>query len=134
MIVYCIEDFKIAYEKLLAKNSYKTLADETINYFFGKSIQDLTSGTRLNHNDVSPYIKKRLGGRGGFRVYFLILIKNDSLYLMFVHPKTGVYGADNITDESKAQLYKRVLDRIEQRDLYRLSVDSNNKYLVFDLI
>jgi hypothetical protein len=53
---------------------------------------------------------------------------------MFVHPKTGVYGADNITDESKAQLYKRVLDRIEQRDLYRLSVDSNNKYLVFDLI
>jgi hypothetical protein len=118
----------------LAKNSYKTLADETINYFFGKSIQDLTSGTRLNHSDVSPYIKKRLGGRGGFRVYFLILIKNDSLYLMFVHPKTGVYGADNITDESKAQLYKRVLDRIEQRDLYRLSVDSNNKYLVFDLI
>ncbi len=28
MIVYCIEDFKIAYEKLLAKNSYKTLAEE----------------------------------------------------------------------------------------------------------
>ncbi len=88
----------------------------------------------MNHSEVSPYIKKRLGGRGGFRVYFLLLIKNDSLYLMFVHPKTGVYGADNINDESKAQLYKKVLDCIEQRDLYRLSLDSKNKNLVFESI
>jgi hypothetical protein len=75
MIVYCIEDFKIAYEKLLAKNSYKTLADETINYFFGKSIQDLTSGTRLNHSDVSPYIKKDLVAEEDLESTFLYLLK-----------------------------------------------------------
>lgn len=134
MVLFCIEDFKIAYEKLIAKNSYKTLADETITYFFGKSTPELTSGTRLNHSEVSPYIKKRLGGRGGFRFYYLLLIQNDSLYLMFVHPKTGVFGADNITDGSKAQLYKKVLDCIEKKDFYRLSLDSKKEKIVFELV
>ena len=36
---------------------------------------------------------------------------------MFVHPKTGAHGSDNITDESKAYLYKKVLECIQSKDL-----------------
>lgn len=120
-----------AFEKIKSKNSYKTIEQEIIKYFFGKKSQELCSGVRLNHSIDIPYIKKRLGGRGGFRFYFLLLIKNDSLYLMFVHPKTGSQGSDNVTDESKAYLYKKVLDCIITKDLYKLTLDESKKKIDF---
>lgn len=132
MDLYCLEDFKVEFDKLKSKKSYKTIEQEIINYFFGKSAEQLCSGIRLNHSIDVPYIKKRLGGRGGFRVYFLLVIKNDSLYLMFVHPKTGSQGSDNITDESKAYLYKKVLACIQSEDLYKLSLEESKKEIKFD--
>tara|TARA_R110000868_G_scaffold348409_3_gene609487 strand:+ start:1044 stop:1463 length:420 start_codon:yes stop_codon:yes gene_type:complete len=132
MELYCLEDFKVEFDKLKSKKSYKTIEKEIINYFFGKSTEQLCSGVRLNHSVDVPYIKKRLGGRGGFRFYFLLVIKNDSLYLMFVHPKTGTQGSENITDESKAYLYKKVLECIQSEDLYKLSLDDSKKKTQFD--
>tara|TARA_R110002049_G_scaffold260611_1_gene436514 strand:- start:335 stop:748 length:414 start_codon:yes stop_codon:yes gene_type:complete len=132
MELYCLEDFKVEFEKLKSKKSYRTIEQEIINYFFDKTLAQLRSGTRLNHSDEVPYIKKRLGGRGGFRIYFLLVIKNESLYLMFVHPKTGTQGSENITDESKAYLYKKVLECIESEDLYKLSLDDSKKKIQFD--
>jgi len=64
MDLYCLEDFKVEFEKLKSKKSYKTIEQEIINYFFGKTIQELYSGTRLNHSIDSPYIKKRIGVEG----------------------------------------------------------------------
>ena len=132
MELYCLEDFKVEFDKLKSKKSYKTIEEEIINYFFGKSTEQLCSGVRLNHSVDVPYIKKRLGGRGGYRFYFLLIIKKDSLYLMFVHPKTGSQGSDNITDESKAYLYKKVLECIQSEDLYKLSLDDSKKKIKFN--
>lgn len=132
MELYCLEDFKVEFDKLKSKKSYKTIEQEIINYFFGKSTEQLCSGVRLNHSVDAPYIKKRLGGRGGFRIYFLLVMKNDSLYFMFVHPKSGSEGSDNITDESKAYLYKKVLECIQVKDLYKLTLDNSNKKIQFD--
>ena len=40
---------------------------------------------------------------------------------MFVHPKTGSLGYENITDDSKAYLYKKVLECIKTKEyLYPL--------------
>lgn len=132
MELFCLEDFKVEFDKLKSKKSYKTIEHEIINFFFGKSTEQLCSGVRLNHSVEVPYIKKRLGGRGGFRAYFLLVIKNDSLYLMFVHPKTGSRGSDNITDESKAYLYKKVLECIQSEDLYKLSLNESKKKIIFN--
>ena len=129
MTIFCIEDFKIQFEKLKKKNSYSSIEDDIIEYFFDKKIQDLTSGTRLNNSDDTPYIKKRLNGSGGFRIYFLLIIKKKKIYLMFLHPKTGSLGYDNINDESKALLYKKVLECIKENNLYKVIVE--NKRLVF---
>lgn len=132
MEIYCLEDFKIEFDKLKSKNSYKTLEKDIINYFFNKTKDKLSSGTRLNHSNETPYIKKRIGGRGGFRFYFLLILIKDSLYLMYVHPKTGPKGVENITDDSKAYLYKKVLECIKSKDLYKLFLDESRKKIQFD--
>jgi hypothetical protein len=129
MLIFCLEDFKIQFEKLKKKNSYASIEKDIIDYFFDKEINHLISGTRLNNSEDTPYIKKRLNGSGGFRVYFLLVIKNEKLYLMFLHPKTVSLGFDNITDESKALLYKKVLESITANNLYILFTDENK--LVF---
>ena len=129
MAIFCIEDFKSQFEKLKKKSSYATLEESIINYFFNKDIQQLTSGVRLNNSDTTPYIKKRLEGSGGYRVYFLLIIKDENLYLMFLHPKTGSLGYDNITDKSKSLLYKKVLKCIKSNDLYCVSVSADNQLL-----
>jgi hypothetical protein len=132
MEIYCLEDFKVEFDKLKSKKSYNNLEQEIINYFFDKTANQLCSGTRLNHSDEAPYIKKRLRGSGGFRCYFLLIIKNDKLFLMFVHPKTGSQGAENITDDSKAHLYKKVLECIETNNLYNLKLNKSKTKISFN--
>lgn len=58
MFLYCIDDFKNAFEKLISKNSYQNLELEVIRYFFDQEIGEITSGTRLNNNENEPFIKK----------------------------------------------------------------------------
>ena len=131
MNIYCLDDFKVVFEKLNSKKSYNTIESDLIEFFFNKSVEELSSGTRLNNSDDTPYIKKRLRGSGGFRCYFLLIIKNESIYLMFVHPKTGSKGSENITDESKAYLYKKVLECIKSEDLYKLTLDETQTKINF---
>lgn len=125
MRIFCIEEFKIEFEKLIKKSSYAKVEKEIIDYFFDKDVQHLKSGTRLNNSDDTPYIKKRLNGSGGFRIYYLLLIKNDCVYLMFLHPKTGSLGFDNINDDSKSLLYKKVLERINNNELYMVLLEED---------
>jgi hypothetical protein len=130
MNIFCLEDFKVQFEKLKKKNAYSSVEEDVIAYFFGKQMHQLYSGTRLNNSDDTPYIKKRLNGSGGFRMYFLLVIKNENLYLMFIHPKTGPLGYENITDNSKALLYKKILESIKTNDLHKVTVENNR--LVFE--
>ena len=131
MNIYCLDDFKVEFEKLTSKKSYNDLEQVIINYFFNRSVVDLCSGIRLNNSEESPYIKKRLKGRGGYRIYFLLMILQGNVYLMFVHPKTGSEGSENITDESKAFLYKKVMKYIKSNNLYHLTINDNQDTLFF---
>jgi len=126
MEIYCLEDFKVEFDKLKKKNSYCSIESDIIFYFFDKEASQLMSGTRLNNSDETPYIKKRLNGSGGFRIYFLLIVKHEKIYLMFIHPKTGSLGYENITDESKALLYKKVLESIKSNNLYKVTIENNN--------
>jgi len=125
MNIFCLKRFKDAFDKLSKKNSYKELEKQLIDYFFNKEISLILNGTRLNNSVNKPFIKKRLEGSGGFRIYFLALIKNENIYLMFVHSKTGSEGSDNITPESKALIYKEVLECIKSNNLYKLNLSKD---------
>jgi uncharacterized protein YbaR (Trm112 family) len=52
-------------------------------------------------------------------------ICKDNLYLMYVHPKKGSAGAENITDDFEKRIYKEVLESIKSDDLYKLSVQND---------
>ncbi len=127
--VFCIPEFESEFQKLRKNNSYGSLEADIRDYFFVENIQDVQSGSRLNGANEPAYIKKRLEGRGGFRVYFLLTIFGNTVHLMFVHPKTGKDGFDNITREYQAELYKRVLECRNSNDLFKITVD--NGKLVF---
>ena len=131
MEIFCIQDFKTEFEKLSSKKSYQSIEKDVITYFFNKTSEELASGTRLNNSDKTPYIKKRLKGSGGYRFYFLLIYKSDSLYLMFVHPKTGSYGVDNLDNKSIAYLYKKVLACIKSGNLYKLELDETGNAIQF---
>lgn len=70
MKIYCLEDFKVEFEKLISKKQYKSLQQEIIKYFFDKSVEQLSSGTRLNNSSVSPYIKKKIARKRWFSLLF----------------------------------------------------------------
>lgn len=123
MKVFCLEDFKREFEKLVRKSTYKSIEKDIIDHFFEKDIQQLCAGTRLNASNETPYIKKRVKGSGGWRFYYLAVIKDNRIYLMFFHPKTGSEGSDNIKDDFKASLYKKVLECINNGDYYQIKVE-----------
>lgn len=68
MAIFCTETFRAQFAKLIKKTSYADLEEELINHFFNKDIAQLSTGTRLNNSDTTPYIKKRLAGSGGYRM------------------------------------------------------------------
>ncbi|MCW3085441.1 MAG: hypothetical protein JWP12_2807 [Bacteroidetes bacterium] len=134
MDVYCIQEFKSIVEKLKKNKPYNEIEQDTIDYFFGKTIAEISSGANLNNNPSSPYIKKRLSGRGGFRVYYLLLVKDDKTYLIYIHPKTGPEGSPNLTETAKTEFYKKVLQAIESNDLYKLSCNAKKTELIFEKV
>ena len=131
MQLFCTHLFKKEYEKLLKNKSYRSIEPEIINAFFEKEVSEVNNGTRLNFSEDVPYIKKRIGGRGGFRIYFLLIIKNECLYFMFVHPKSGSEGADNINEDSKAKIYKDILIDIQSGGLFQMKLSDCKKLINF---
>ncbi|MEX0811976.1 MAG: hypothetical protein WD048_07145 [Chitinophagales bacterium] len=73
MEIFCLEDFKEVFEKLKSKRTYRDIEKQTIGYFFGKTVHQLANGTRLNNSTDTPYIKKRIGGSGGFNLRSIII-------------------------------------------------------------
>jgi hypothetical protein len=131
MKLYCLEDFKDEVEKLSKKNSYSSLPEDIIEYFFGKDSSELANGIRINKHPAPPFIKKRLNGSGGFRVYFLLVVKNDCVYLTYVHAKTGSEGSENLADGVASSLLRKVLDALKTDDFYELTPDDARKKIIF---
>jgi hypothetical protein len=131
MKLYCIEAFKNEVEKLSKNNSYASLPEDIIEYFFGKETSELMNGRRINRHPAPPFIKKRLDGRGGYRMYFVILIKDDCIYLTYVHAKAGSAGSENLADGIASNLLRETLDAIKSNDLYELTPNDDRKKIIF---
>lgn len=131
MNVYCLSEFKSQYEKLKKNNSYRDLEGEIISTFFNKNPVDFfLNGAKITGPHDMPFIKKRIKGRGGWRFYYLLFVKDGNLYLMFLHPKRGSEGAENVNDDFEKLIYKDVLNCIKSNDLFTVTV--SEKSLVFE--
>lgn len=134
MKIFSTPEFKSEFEKLIRKKSYKYLSEEIITFYFGKQIVECLEGTKLNGHSPNPFIKKRLGGSGGARLYLIAVIKNDSIYLSFIHPKSGALGYENITNTKKADLLNTVIQCIVNNNLYKVSCCEKGQNLIFNKI
>lgn len=132
MKVFSTPEFKSEFEKLIRKNSYKYLSDEIISSYFDKKIEDCMDGTKLNGHSPNPFIKKRLGGSGGARLYLVAVIRDDSIYLSFIHPKSGALGYENITNTKRTQLLNDVVQCIKNNDLYEVTCCEKKQNLIFN--
>jgi hypothetical protein len=122
MEIYCLLEFKKVYEKLLKNNSYSNLTQEIISCFHQKNFSDCLTGRNLSQLAVSPYLKKDIGGRSGYRLYYLALTKNEKIYFGFIHPKTGSEGSSNTKDDYRKELIKSILDAIENQDILKVVI------------
>ena len=123
--IYCIEAFRKQLQKLRKSNSYKDIDQLLIKFLRNRDINHFRTGTLLNKSITHPYIKHDIGGRSGYRLYYLAIIIGECVYLAFIHPKTGSEGSPNTTNDSRTELYKAVADAIKDKKLYRVSVIGN---------
>jgi hypothetical protein len=130
MKIFCTAEFEKIFKRLCKRKAYRDLEKEIIEYFFAEKI-DFSGGKRLGGHAENPYIKKRLGGSGGYRTYFYVIVKEDNLYLMFLHPKTGPDGSPNITDDAKTQLLKNLISDIKLGRLLSVTKHESKKGLIF---
>jgi hypothetical protein len=110
--------------------SYKDIDRLLIQFLCEKNIDHFRTGTLLNKSITHPYVKHDIGGRSGYRMYYLAVIIRDCVYLAYIHPKTGSEGAPNTTNETRSELYKLVTDAIRNGNLYQVKLGS--KYIEFN--
>lgn len=135
MEIYCLQEFKSKFEKLKKKNSYLSIEREIIDNFFGKKPLDFfKQGSRITGTAEIPFIKKRISGSGGWRIYYLLLIKDGKLYLMYIHPKTGSMALENIGENFEKTLYDEILSCIKSNDIFRLTVENYKLIFTHNLI
>jgi hypothetical protein len=122
MIVYCTEHFKSEYKKLVKYNSYKNLEREIIDNFFNGSDDQIRQGITLARDSYPKVIKKRLGGRSGYRVYFYIFVSDDKIYLGYIYPKTGPEGKDSLNRKFENMIVDEIEEAIYKNQLLELTV------------
>jgi len=129
MDAYCIPDFKTVCNKLLKNNSYSHVFQEIIKVFHERSVEDCIFGTCLFQKDQLFYIKKDIGGRSGFRLYYIVLKDSKKIYFGFIHPKTGSDGSSNTTTEFRSSLPSEILAAIDEKKLLKVTI--TNKRVLF---
>ena len=131
MDIYCTEEFYKSFETLRGQKAYRGLENEISEYFLGKPIEEILSGKRLNNSTTHPIIKKRLNGSGGYRIYYLIKISDSFVLLLFVHPKTGPEGGENITDEHYTFISKQAFEAMSKNSYLIMTFDPLTNKLIF---
>ncbi len=132
MKIYCTKDFQKVFKKLVKSNSYLDLESGLIELLFGSkaNMDSLDAESTLLNGDPSfPFVKIRIGGRSGYRLYCYLVRKADSVYLAFVHPKKGASGIDNIGDTFKEDLILETAESIWDNNLLEMAI--SGKKLTF---
>lgn len=121
MVVFCTKRFKVEYGRLLKSNAYRDLEVELIQSFFNRSNEEICHGITIVGNKDRKVIKKRIGGRGGFRIYFFAYIAEGKVFLSHIYPKTGPQGKTSLGKQFEALLISETADAIVTDQLFVLS-------------
>jgi hypothetical protein len=147
MDFFTTEEFIFEVTKLLKSKSHSDCEIEIINSLFTSSIDEIKNiaCTRIGGDaNKSPFLRKRIetlnGGKsGGYRLYFWLMIQDEDVFLLFIHPKKGRKSGTNITTEKQMELVKTFKQRengsfikIELNGITNKIVYSKDKSSVFN--
>ena len=127
MGLYCTGEFRDEVEKLRKTGSHAGIEADIIEAYCNTTFAEWRTGDLLFAVPTGApdalFLKRRLDGRGGFRVYGIAKVRAQSFYLGFIHPKTGRFGGENLTDEKRKWVPKHILSCIKSGELLELVVD-----------
>ncbi len=132
MKLFCTLRFAKEYRKLCSKKAYKDLPQLIINYFQNKSIEEIASGGRIFDIKGRPWIKKRLGGAGRFRIDYVLIENEEEAFLIFIYPKVGPNQAADLKLEFRKELLKEFQNILDNKEY--LEVKFQNGQLLFNQI
>jgi len=130
MEFYCTYQFKREFERLLKNNSYAEFEKDMID-FLKSSLDEVRNAIRIGGSDERPFLKKRIAGRSGYRVYYLFIIIDGRVYFSFVHPKTGSKGADNIKKAAVKPLIADVVNAIAGGTCFKVCISECGSQIRF---
>lgn len=114
MNIFVTEEFISEVKAIIKSKSHDACEFDLIESIFNKNIDEIKNiGTKRLGGvpDKNPFLRKRVGSENkskseGYRLYFWLLIEDENVYLMFIHPKTGRRSATNITTDKQKELVK----------------------------
>lgn len=136
MRVLCSERFMKEVASLNKNRSHRnTLNTQIKSFFLSNSYAKIATGDMLYGPEFLRFLKKRIPTKGGFRFYYLADDNNETIYLEYVHPKTGHKGVDNIDKPLKKEIHLEILRlrRFNPQLLYEISVDKDSGKLKYEI-
>lgn len=139
MDVFATEEFISELKSIVKNSSHKECEKTIVSSISNKTFDELKEGSmRLGGNiDLNPFLRKRIGkddsGKsGGYRAYIWLFKKEDCIYLLFIHPKSGGRKAgSNLTNEKQKEIVTNFLKDKKDNKLVALSFCSENKKFIF---
>lgn len=127
MNIYCTNEFKFEFDKLVRKKSYKNLEEALVKHFFATNldIETLRLGINLIKNNERPFIRTRILGSSGYRCYHYLLIKENNVFLSYIHPKTGSRELSNTKKNKNKELLNNLIESIISKDLFLVEKKTN---------
>lgn len=127
MKIYCSNRFINEVQTLSKKKAYSDVKGIIKDFFFNKQFTEIMTGDRLYGPDDVPFMKKRVPDAGGYRIYYLVDVINEDVYLEFLHPKTGQLGSPNILSDFKKKIHvDALLNRKVKQNLHLVEVCESN--------
>lgn len=114
MSVFVTEEFISEVKLILKSDSHQDCENSLIESIFKPKIDEVKhNGCKRLGGDPnkSPFLRKRIESEGsgkssGYRLYFWLLVLEENIYLMYIHPKTGRRSGTNLTEEKQKELVK----------------------------
>lgn len=139
MAVYLTEEFISEVKSIQKSKSHSDCETAIIESIFNSTIDDIMkvgSPKRLGGTpNKSPFIRKRINSKGsgkssGYRLYFWIMIQDENIYLLFIHPKSGRRSGTNITIQKQKELVKTFTSLRTNGGFYLAKLNQNGTKVI----
>lgn len=137
MDIFVTNEFILEVKSILKTNSHSDCEIELINAIFTKNIEEIKQNgcKRLGGDpNKSPFLRKRIESAGtgksaGYRLYFWLMVIEENIYLLYIHPKTGKKSGSNLKTEKQKELVNTFIN--SRKDSTFLKVELKNNKIIY---